>query len=137
VFKKILVAVDGSSNAIRAAKEAFDLAKLSHAEITLVYVAYFPQFYKTDLADELIESIIEDGKKILTDAREIFKRANFTVKTKLIREAKPSEAICKSAQKYDLIVIGSRGLHKKKEKSIGSVSDAVLHCAPCPVLVVT
>lgn len=38
---------------------------------------------------------------------------------------------------YDLIVAGSRGRNTVGELLLGSVSNAVVHQAPCPVLVVS
>ncbi|OYT33230.1 hypothetical protein B6U96_16730 [Archaeoglobales archaeon ex4484_92] len=35
-----------------------------------------------------------------------------------------------------MIVIGARGISKIREIILGSVSDGVVHNAPCPVLVV-
>ena len=136
MFSKILVATDGSANSIRSAKKALELSKLSGAEVTLVYVAYVPDLYKGDISSELMESFIDDGRKILKDTANIFKKADWPVKTKLIREQKPPVAICSLAKKFDLLVIGSRGLHKKKEKALGSISDCIIHCSPCPVLLV-
>ena len=136
MFSKILVATDGSSNAIRGAKKALKLAKLCNAEVTLVYVAYIPNLYIGDLSSELLESFIEDGKSILKDTAKIFKKVGYPVKTKLIRGEKPPLAICALAKKYDLVVIGTRGLHKKQERALGSISDCVVHCAPCPILLV-
>ncbi len=136
MFSKILVATDGSSNAIRGARKALELAKLTKAEVTLVYVAYVPGLYKGDLSSELMESFIEDGKKILEDTAKIFKRADYQAKLKLVRDKKPSVAICSLAKNYDLLILGTKGLHIKQVKALGSVSDDILHCTPCHVLLV-
>jgi len=136
MFSKILVATDGSSNAIRGAKNALELAKLCNSEVTLVYVAYVPNLYIGDLSSELLESFIEDGRRILKDTAKIFKKADCPVKTKLIRGKKPTLGICALAKKYDLLVMGTRGLHKKQERALGSISDCVVHCAPCSILLV-
>jgi len=39
-------------------------------------------------------------------------------------------------EKYDLIVVGHRGLSKLGELFLGAVSEGVSHKAPCPVLIV-
>lgn len=50
---------------------------------------------------------------------------------------KPGEVIVSMAkeEKAGLIVIGSRGLGRLKRTLVGSVSDYVLHNAPCPVCI--
>ncbi len=136
MFSKILVATDGSSNAIRGAKKALELAKLTNAEVTLVYVAYVPGLYKGDISSTLMESFIDDGKKILKDTEAIFKKVDYPVKKKLIRDKKPAVAICALAKKFDLLVVGTKGLHRKQEKAIGSISNCIVHCAPCSILLV-
>jgi nucleotide-binding universal stress UspA family protein len=136
MFKKILVATDGSPNAIRAAEEALDIAKAIKAKVTLTYVAYVPPLYDNDISDELYESFIDDGKKILKDTKKIYDQAQYAVETKLVRDKKPSIGICEMGNDFDLIVLGNRGLHEKKEMAVGSTSNHVVHCAPCSVLLV-
>lgn len=50
----------------------------------------------------------------------------------------PGKMICQVASEWkaDLIVIGHRGLSGLKELVLGSVSNYVLHHAPCSVLIV-
>ncbi|HAC64709.1 MAG TPA: universal stress protein, partial [Cyanothece sp. UBA12306] len=50
----------------------------------------------------------------------------------------PGKSICKVAAEWkaDLIVVGHRGLSGLKELLLGSVSNYVLHHAPCSVLIV-
>ncbi len=136
MFEKILVATDGSPNALRAAEEALVIAKAQSAEVTLVYVAYVPSLYDNDISDELRESFIDDGKKILLDTGKIFERAGYNAETKLIRDKKPATAICELGEAFDLIVLGNRGLHEEARMAVGSTSSQVVHCAPCSVLLV-
>jgi nucleotide-binding universal stress UspA family protein len=136
MFNKILVATDGSDNSIRGAERALELAKLTNSEVTIVHVAYIPELYTEDLSSELKESIINDGKLILKDTENIFNTNDYPVKTLLIREEKPANAICRISKDYDVIVIGSRGLHKQEEKQLGSVSNTVIHCSSCSVFIV-
>lgn len=50
----------------------------------------------------------------------------------------PAATIIRVAEdeKCDLILLGSRGLGEVKRFLLGSVSDAVVHHAHCPVLIV-
>ena len=53
------------------------------------------------------------------------------------QSGKPGDVIVDAAkkEKATLIVIGSRGLSRVKRTFQGSVSDYVLHNAPCPVCI--
>ena len=55
-----------------------------------------------------------------------------------LREGRPAEEIAKLAEELGvgLVVIGSRGLGPVKRLVTGSVSEGVVHLAPCPTLVV-
>ncbi len=133
MFSKILIAIDGSENSKRAAEKAASLAKLSGAEVTLLSVGYIPPMYKSDLGPELIDLLIEDAEKALNSVKSLFEK----YEAKILRDIRPSEAICQEAEKgYDLIVMGSRGLGKPQAHTLGSVSEEVLHNAPCSVLIV-
>jgi len=48
----------------------------------------------------------------------------------------PDEEIIKLARKSDLIVMGSKGMTALDRILIGSVSEKVMHHAPCPVMIV-
>ncbi len=52
----------------------------------------------------------------------------------LIEEGDPVDALVAGAERADLLVVGSRGLHGVR--ALGSVSERVAHRAPCSVLVV-
>jgi nucleotide-binding universal stress UspA family protein len=56
----------------------------------------------------------------------------------VVRRGDPAAEICAVARKRDsrIIVIGSRGWGRIGGLIFGSVSESVLHHAPCPVLVV-
>lgn len=50
---------------------------------------------------------------------------------------KPGDVICRVAEeeRAELVVMGTRGLGRLHRTLVGSVSDYVVHHAPCPVLV--
>ena len=81
----------------------------------------------------------ESGSTILDRAQNIAKGNGVDADTILqTTYGNPAQAIVKVAeeQKFDLIVVGAKGHSLLRNLSVGSVCDAVLHNAPCPVLVV-
>lgn len=148
-FKRILVAVDGSDNSLRASRLAVGLAQKYRSELIFLNVIQM-QKYTLSLADPNIpqppgafEKEREYERKV---AREVLDRATrladqsgLNVRSE-IQEALDSivEAITEYArgEKADLIVVGTRGLSRFKKLVLGSVSSGVVNHAHCPVLVV-
>jgi nucleotide-binding universal stress UspA family protein len=96
-----------------------------------VYIQSQKQF------DELLEVQSDKGKKILNKCLLQAKEAGVRIKTQL-QEGDPASVILNesSAGKYDLIIMGSRGLGRFKRLLLGSVSTKVVHHASCSILVV-
>ncbi|MGD9141506.1 MAG: universal stress protein, partial [bacterium] len=92
MIKKILVASDGSSPAMEAARAAARIAGAFDAELTVVTVANIPRMYKVDLGDEMERAYIEDWEHALKDT---VRAIGDVVKprAKLLREDSPAEAI--------------------------------------------
>ena len=138
-IKKILVPLDGSSNSKRALEQAIDVAKNFGAGIRLVNVLPFPavQAYVPNKAAR--EQIYKEAKRHLTSAKKQLDNKGIDAKSEIIK-GNPGSAIAayanKSANKIDLIVIGSRGLGGLKEKFLGSVSNHVMHSTKVPCLIV-
>ena len=55
----------------------------------------------------------------------------------ILAEGKVAEEIVRTAKegKFDLVIIGARGLSRVEEIMLGSVSCGVAEKAPCPVIV--
>lgn len=138
MYSRILVASDGSDNALRAAQTAAELAKGWKAEVTIVCVAYLPAMYQTDLGSELVDTFVEDWKRALDATGRVFKEEGVKFEAKLLREGKPAQVICQEAEAggYDLVVLGSKGLDESRGRALGSVSDRVVHRVHCSVLIV-
>lgn len=142
---KILVATDGSPNAIRAAELATHLGKeFRQAEVVLVNIGHIPAFAlggpgPDGLVDlgALVEGLERAGQAILDRTAQVFARGSIPV-TRVYRQGEPATEILKVAEetRADLIIIGSRGLGLIGGLILGSVSERVLHGAHRPVLVV-
>jgi nucleotide-binding universal stress UspA family protein len=137
MIKKILVASDGSTTAVKAARAAAVIAKAFDAGLTVVTVAFIPKMYKGDLSDEMERAYVEDWEHALKDTAKAVSHVLEPV-TKLLRNGSPAEAILEEAESggYDLIVLGSTGTGNPGERAMGSVAARVGAKAHCSVLVI-
>lgn len=121
-YKKILIPLDGSPLAELAAAHGADLARLCQAEMVFLRVAS-PEGAK-EAADYLYQ--IENQERF----QGIQVRA-------VVRYGSPSQVIPRSAQEYgvDLVVLSSHGRTGLSRQVFGSVAEAVVRAAPCPVTV--
>jgi nucleotide-binding universal stress UspA family protein len=124
-LKKILVGVDGSEYAEKALRRAIEIAKSFSAEVTVVNVYHVPT------GQDVSQKILDKAKDVLDDAR---------VKCKLVSVLSPNtpKVITDMAEdeKFDLIVVGSRGMGAIKAYLIGSVCNKICYDSPVSVLIV-
>ena len=127
-IEKVLLPTDGSIHALKAAAYAVEVAKNFGSEVHLLNVMMLPD----KRGDR------EDSWEILNRTREVLDKSGVKVIVKDPIRGNPAETICNIAEKekFDLIVIGSRGLSEIKAFFMGGVSDKVSHHAVCPVLIV-
>lgn len=141
----MVVPVDGSEHAKRAAKVAIELTSAYGATLTFISVVAAPPFYisgtvgaPADLGD-YYRAEMGDATAALAAASALAKESGVAAKSQVLRLDKSVvEAIADFAlsEKADLIVIGTRGLGGFKKLLLGSVSSGVIANAPCAVLVV-
>lgn len=140
---KILLAIDDSEEAELAALRAVELADGTNAELHIVHVGVIPSFLTSDPGTcgydgKLYEQIEEESKALLRKLSWQVKVAGGTVAGAHLRMGAVDLEIIGMAKDLgaDLIVMGCRG-HRGIRRAIeGSISDAVIRQAPCPVLVV-
>ncbi|MBE3587235.1 MAG: universal stress protein [Thermoanaerobacteraceae bacterium] len=144
MYGKILVPVDGSHRSAMAAEHAAKLAALCKAHLTVLHVVPpLPPYvnrYEDRLGEvyrKVQEQMEENGAEILNRTREELAKYNVDLETKAIW-GNPADEICREARegRYDLIVMGSRGLGEIRGYLMGSVSNRVVRHASCPVLIV-
>jgi|SRR5690625_2915190 len=138
MYKHILLASDGSDNAVRAAKEAVKIASLSEeAMIEVVYVIDIDKSKYDVLHSKSKEEVDIERRKKNSKVIKYLNEANATYKTTILR-GRPGPEIVKYAneENVDIVVIGSRGLNTLQEMVLGSVSHKVMKRVNCPALVV-
>ena len=149
MFNKILVPLDGSEHSKMALKTAINVAKKFDGEITLLnvysisFAASLPIYNKESdvVTAEQISSVIEAIRKtrtgILAEGKKMVEAGGFPVKT-LLKEGHVMQEIINTAreEKFDLIVMGAKGVSKIELMLLGSLTEKVVRNAPCTVMVV-
>ena len=145
LFKKILVAVDGSDHAIHALNYAVDSADKWGAELVILTVVppISPFIYSGEfdplLIPELEDNIRKSHQKILRESAELVNNKHLEIKVETrLEEGRPSKIIVETAKEenVDLIVLGSRGLGGITGSLLGSTSQSVVHECTKPILIV-
>jgi nucleotide-binding universal stress UspA family protein len=138
-FQRIIIAVDGSAFSARAANVGFELARSLGAEVALVHVIDPSVVVAPEggyPAGELVALAEQDGKRLLAGFSQ---RASIEPPPlEFVQVGKPATEIVRAAKEWpgDLIVIGSHGRGGVERLLLGSVAEAVMRHAACPVLVV-
>ncbi len=141
MFEKLLVAVNGSACAQQALDLAISLARQDGAALAICCVVDpIPAMWASSsgpTAERAIERAEEDACAAAGDA--IAKAEAFGLAVRrFVREGDAASEIvaCASECGADAIVMGTHGWTGIKRAMMGSVAEAVLHSAPCPVIVV-
>ena len=156
MFNKILAAVDRSDMSIKVFEQALSLAKITSANLMLLHILsqeeegspealiypnidYYPGWNEQSfkLYQEHWDKFKNEGLQMLqswsAQANTSGVNTEFTQNT-----GSPGRMICELATSWDadLIIMGRRGRSGLAEFFLGSVSNYVLHHAPCSVQIV-
>jgi nucleotide-binding universal stress UspA family protein len=141
-IKTIVLPVDGSRNAARAATVAFELAEMTGAKLLIVHVidlGAVQQIAKASGSELLsaLQQYVTSGNKLLEGYKSA--AADYKLQVELLLErGEPSDKIVHLAKerRADIIVMGSHGLGREDRVHIGGTTDLVVHKAGCAVLIV-
>jgi nucleotide-binding universal stress UspA family protein len=138
MFKSIVWANDGSEAAQRALPLVKDLARAGGATVTLVHVVErIEGAGAVGLPRRADESQVQaDLRGLASQLEQEGIAASLEIRGDV--GARPAHELVDIARKTgaDLIVAGSRGHSAVTGLLLGSVTNRLLHIAPCPVLVV-
>lgn len=156
MYQKILVAIDSSPVSHAIFDQALALAKAMQAALLLVHSLSGEEDSSPIPIGHRLDSIywapgteinLEAWKvewqryeaRSLDQLQQFAGQANAAGVPTEFRQllGRPGKVICKAAHQWDadLIVLGSRGRSGLTELMMGSVSNEVMHRAPCTVLV--
>ena len=133
----VVVGVDGSPTSEAATAFAFEAASLRRVPLVAVHV------WRDVLVDATMAPLL-DWDVIDSDEREVLaeRLAGWTEKypdvpvRRLVARDRPARALVEESGRAQLVVVGSRGRGGFHGLLLGSVSQALLHNAHCPVAVV-
>jgi len=141
MYRRILVAMDGSPAAAGALGEAIRLAAAHRASLRLVHVVAMPYVYDGETVDfaALADARAEPGRRVLADAEAQARGEG--VETEVVLSSTDGgttgAALVAEARRWpaDLIVLGTHG-HGVVHRLLGGTAEDVVRAAPVPVLLV-
>ncbi len=145
MYKRILVAADGSATSDKALAEAINLANDQHAQLKIVYTIDDASIYTAADVPNAVgieQAWIDAGHKILEAAKKKAQAAGIEAETKLLETdamgEKISDAIVNEARAWpaDLLVAGTHGRRGLSHLIMGSVAEGIVRTCPVPLLLV-
>ena len=137
MYRKILIASDGSDGARKALSTAIELSKRLGAELNMVSVEELPRFASS--VDEIVEDQHDQNQRfarVIREARRAAEVEGIRLSARVVAgHAVPTIVELVEREGFDLLVIGFMGHSAIYNRLIGSTTDRLVELAPCPVLV--
>ncbi|HUK27477.1 MAG TPA: universal stress protein [Candidatus Acidoferrales bacterium] len=142
MFQRALVPVDGSPYMSGVVAHAIAIAKKTNCSLTFLYVANVDPT-SSYVANVKPATSLEVEKQRGSNMRipEVCRQkaaAEDISASSRVEVGSPAQTIVELSvrERFDLIIIGSRGYSRLKTLFLGSVADEVMEQASCPVLLV-
>jgi nucleotide-binding universal stress UspA family protein len=142
--KRVLVAVDGSSASMEAARLGVQAARLSRGQIKAVYVAdtqrlaHLPGYSSfPGIKEKLLLLMEEEGSSATGSVQHLAEEEGVPCE-KEVRQGDPVQELLRASEEWpaDLMVLGKVGHGSLAKAILGSVAENVMRRAKIPVLLV-
>lgn len=145
MFRRILVAVDGSETSERALSQAVELARMHSAQLLVVHVV---EEVFLNVGEEIVDpralwqAMAVGGRKMLDRMVDQVISAGLTPESRLIEVRDLGQTIAGSivheaeTWKADLIVVGTHGRRGWRRLLMGSTAEEIARTATSPVLLI-
>lgn len=138
MYKRILVPVDGSESSDASLSEALKLAKEQGARVCLVHVYERVRHVVTEGLVDLTPALRRQGEQLLAEALRRARMAGVKATTALVAAGSrrvPAVIVEQAtAERADLIAMGTHGRRGFERLILGSVAEGVARRATVPVL---
>jgi nucleotide-binding universal stress UspA family protein len=143
MYKRILVAVDGSETSNVALQEAVKMARDHESQIRLVHVVDLTMAYSAVEAPYILEyrkAMEEEGRKVLAECATLPRSAGVQCESKCVVTFGKHvyEVIEEQAAQWpaDLVVIGTHGRTGIRRLLLGSVAEGLTRISSKPILLI-
>jgi len=138
LFKKILIATDGSKRTQNAVETGIELAKQHKSKVYAIYVVDTVTFTSIPMDvtwENMYQLLKDEGEEAVSRVKEAAQGVD--VETRVL-EGNPAVELTKFAKDngVELIVVGTLGKSGIDRLLLGSVAEKVVRIAPCPVMVI-
>jgi nucleotide-binding universal stress UspA family protein len=137
---RVVVGVDGSAGSSEAVRWAVDFARSKNWKVEIVAAWHFDAYsigpYGYDYG-EVLTSLKSLSTKYAQEAEAEALKIDSTLEVECsVQEGAPAQVLTTASEGADLLVVGSRGRGGFSSLLLGSVGQACVHHASCPVLVI-
>ncbi|MBK4738602.1 universal stress protein [Noviherbaspirillum pedocola] len=145
MYKRILVAIDGSATSERALKEALKLAKNSGGQLRIVHVVdlagmIYPEYIGP--SSDIWASLLKQGHELLDGARRAAANAGVPAEISQLENSTPGNRVAQlivqeaDAWPADLLVAGTHGRRGTSRVFLGSVAEQIARISNKPLLLI-
>lgn len=139
MYKKILVAYDGSDGSKKALERGVIIAQVFHSEITAIWVQSKLPHYPETISEvkQEREGAVAFANKLETEVKHFSKKTNYPIKF-IFNQGHTTKTIVTIAEKehFDLVIVGSTGHSNLWGRLLGHTADMISENAHCDVLIV-